>query len=151
MSSRIVNSFLNRQFYNSAKCQNKRGQTQLSNDHPYITSTKGLGGWGRKMVIFADVQYCIYADIVGGSEKVQKYADVIQGWSGSDTTGSCVRNVCHFVTSLRGSSPVNTIWGRRGFEVAIDHLRFQEHFLFDTAKRKGWTYPFIKDIRVESL
>ena len=29
------------------------------------------------MVIFADVQYCINADQVGGSEKVQKYADVI--------------------------------------------------------------------------
>ena len=35
-------------------------------DHPYIMSAKGLGGWGRKMAIFADVQYCIYADIVGG-------------------------------------------------------------------------------------
>ena len=33
------------------------------------------------MAIFADVQYCIYADIVDGSEKVQKYDDVIQGWS----------------------------------------------------------------------
>ena len=29
------------------------------------------------MVIFADVQYCTYVDIVGGSEKVQRYADVI--------------------------------------------------------------------------
>ena len=47
-------------------------------NHLYITSAYGLGGWGRKMAIFADVQYCIYADIVvGGSEKVQKYADVI--------------------------------------------------------------------------
>ena len=35
-------------------------------DHPYITSVKGLGGWGRKMSIFADIQYYIYADIVGG-------------------------------------------------------------------------------------
>ena len=35
-------------------------------DHPYITSAKGLGGWVLKMVIFADVQYCIYADIMGG-------------------------------------------------------------------------------------
>ena len=33
------------------------------------------------MAIFADVQYCIYDDIVGGFIKVQKYADVIQGWS----------------------------------------------------------------------
>ena len=29
------------------------------------------------MVNFADVQYCIYADIVGGSEKIQEYADVV--------------------------------------------------------------------------
>ena len=35
-------------------------------DHPYIKLDKGLGGWGRKMAIFADVQYCIYADKVGG-------------------------------------------------------------------------------------
>ena len=27
------------------------------------------------------VQYYFYADIVGGSEKVQNYADVIHGWS----------------------------------------------------------------------
>ena len=26
-------------------------------DHPYITSAKGLGGWGQEMAIFADVQY----------------------------------------------------------------------------------------------
>ena len=36
----------------------------------------------NKIVSFADVQYCIYADLtplewVGGSEKVQNYADVI--------------------------------------------------------------------------
>ena len=31
------------------------------------------------MASFADVQYCIYA--VGGSEKVQNYADVIYEWS----------------------------------------------------------------------
>ena len=29
------------------------------------------------MVIFADIQHCIYDDIVGGSKKVKKYADVI--------------------------------------------------------------------------
>ena len=38
------------------------------------------------MESFADVKYCIYADIgwlerVGGSEKVQNYADVIYEWS----------------------------------------------------------------------
>ena len=30
---------------------------------------------------FADVQYCIYADIVGGSVKCQKCTDIINGWS----------------------------------------------------------------------
>ena len=33
------------------------------------------------MAIFDHVQYCIYADLVAGSEKVQKYADVIKGWT----------------------------------------------------------------------
>ena len=36
------------------------------------------------MAIFADVQFCIYADKVGGCQggfhKDQKYADVIKGW-----------------------------------------------------------------------
>ena len=48
-------------------------------DHLYITSAKGLGGWGRKIAVFADVQYSVFIlkNVVGGSEKVQKYADVI--------------------------------------------------------------------------
>ena len=33
------------------------------------------------MASFADVHYCIYADMVGGSEKVQNYAEIIYGWS----------------------------------------------------------------------
>ena len=35
------------------------------------------------MAIIADVQYCIYVvgGLVGWSEKVQKYANVLQGWS----------------------------------------------------------------------
>ena len=37
------------------------------------------------MPSFADVQYCIYADKVGGVQKGQKYADVIQGWSLKET------------------------------------------------------------------
>ena len=43
-----------------------------------------VGGWVQKKAISADVQYFsalstvfTYADIVGESEKVQKYADVI--------------------------------------------------------------------------
>ena len=51
----------------------------LLRDHPYITSAKWLGeGWVQKMTIFADIQYCIYADErVGGLENLHKYADVI--------------------------------------------------------------------------
>ena len=42
-------------------------------DHSYITSAKGLGGWVQKMAIFADEQYCIYADIeVGWVRKKSK-------------------------------------------------------------------------------
>ena len=45
-------------------------------------SAKGLqGGWGWKMVIFADVHSTVFMLTywVGGLEKVQKYADVIKG------------------------------------------------------------------------
>ena len=37
-------------------------------DHLYITTAEELGGWVWKMTIFADF---FYAEIVGGSEKVQ--------------------------------------------------------------------------------
>ena len=46
-------------------------------DHPSIMSAKYLVGGVREMAIFANVQYFMYATIVGGSEKAQKYADVI--------------------------------------------------------------------------
>ena len=48
-------------------------------DHPYITSAKELGAWGQKMLTFG----IIYADLgwLGGLEKVQKCADIIQGQS----------------------------------------------------------------------
>ena len=50
-----------------------QGAAPLSVIRP--SGIKGLFGWGRKKAIFADVQYCIYADIlwVGGwvSEKPQ--------------------------------------------------------------------------------
>ena len=46
-------------------------------NHPYITSAKGLGGLNL-MVIFADVQYYIYFDIlVGWVSKRPKNADII--------------------------------------------------------------------------
>ena len=37
-----------------------------SRDHTYITSSKRLVGWVHGMAIFADVQYYIYAIILGG-------------------------------------------------------------------------------------
>ena len=40
-------------------------------------SAKGLGGWGQKIEIFSDIQYLIYSNIVGGSENVEKYADIL--------------------------------------------------------------------------
>ena len=40
-------------------------------------SAKGLGGWVWKIVILSNVQFYVFADIVGGSEKVQKYADIV--------------------------------------------------------------------------
>ena len=41
-------------------------QIKLLRDHPYITSAKRLGGWVKKIAVFADVQYCIYADMETG-------------------------------------------------------------------------------------
>ena len=35
----------------------------------------------RKWLSLSDVQYCIFADIEGGSKKVQKCDNVIYGWS----------------------------------------------------------------------
>ena len=46
--------------------------------------SKGTG-WVQKMELLADIRYCIHAYIVGGSEKVQNFADVIYGWSPSKT------------------------------------------------------------------
>ena len=46
----------------------------------YITSAFGLGGGVQKSALFADVQYSIYANIVGGSKKAQKCADVTYEW-----------------------------------------------------------------------
>ena len=42
-------------------------------DHSFITSAYGLlGGWVQKIAIFADLQYFIYADVVGGLKLVSK-------------------------------------------------------------------------------
>ena len=42
------------------------GSFRLVRDHPYIMIAKGLVGWVQRMAVFADVHYCIYADIVFG-------------------------------------------------------------------------------------
>ena len=65
-------------FENTKFCKSSNFSSFALGTIPIIcTSAKELGGWGWKMNIFANVQYCIYADIVGGSEIVQKYADII--------------------------------------------------------------------------
>ena len=46
--------------------QPRFGRIFIIGDHPYITSAHGLGGWGQKMAIFADVQYNLCWRIVGG-------------------------------------------------------------------------------------
>ena len=48
--------------------------TRYIGGHSYITSAKGLGGW---LGLENEVQHCIYAHVVGGIPKGQKYADVI--------------------------------------------------------------------------
>ena len=56
--------------------------TQSRCDHLHIASAEWLGGWvwSRNWAFFADCQYCIYADLLGGSETIQNYTDVIYGW-----------------------------------------------------------------------
>ena len=47
----------------------------IQKDHPYITSAKGLGGWGQK-----NGNFClrrVWMGGCGGLEKGQKCADVI--------------------------------------------------------------------------
>ena len=56
--------------YASLKMAKGYERTAISTrDHPYITSAKGLSGWGQKMAIFADVQYSVF---------ILKY--VVDGW-----------------------------------------------------------------------
>ena len=38
-----------------------------------------INGWVQEIAISADVHYCIYADIVGGFKKIQKWADNMDG------------------------------------------------------------------------
>ena len=40
-------------------------------DHPYIMSAERPGGWVKKIAVFIDIQYCIYADIVSGWDTVR--------------------------------------------------------------------------------
>ena len=52
-----------------------QSQIEALRYHLYITSANGhwtgQGGWVQNMAFFVDVLYCIYADIVGKSEKVK--------------------------------------------------------------------------------
>ena len=47
---------------------------------PSIYYVRKRTGWVQKWH-FTNVPYCIYAVIVGGSEKVKKCADVVYGWT----------------------------------------------------------------------
>ena len=48
-------------------------------DHPYVTSVKGLEGWVglENSQLIADVQYCIYDDIVGRRMGYKKYKSIM--------------------------------------------------------------------------
>ena len=50
-----------------------------------------VGGFRKWPFMETSVLYCIYVEIVGGSEKAQKYADVIYEWSLCDLF--CVKNL----------------------------------------------------------
>jgi hypothetical protein len=44
----------------------------------YVSKRTGwVGRWVQKKVIFADVQYCIYADIMGGWVGLKKSKNVL--------------------------------------------------------------------------
>ena len=65
-----------------------RTSSRLRN-RPYVMSEKWLDGWvGSRKASFSDVQYCIYADIVGELvKKVKNNADVVHQheWSLTQT------------------------------------------------------------------
>ena len=50
-------------------------------DHPYITSAKRLVGFKKWPVVLTCSTGLMLTYVVGGSETVQIYADVIYGWS----------------------------------------------------------------------
>ena len=58
-------------------------------DHP----SKELGGWNEILAIFAKFLYSVHADIVGGSEKVQKIADVTYACSLKQTHCKDILNI----------------------------------------------------------
>ena len=74
------------------------------------------------MASFAEVEYSIYANIVGGwqsamggSEKVQNYADVIYGWSQA--------KAYHCMTMKRNVSRKHTSLTMISFEVNMSRFR----------------------------
>ena len=42
---------------------------------------KEVGGWGQKMAIFDDLQYCESSEVGGWAKKSQKHDDVVLEWS----------------------------------------------------------------------
>ena len=76
-NGRMMNKALEKICPNNALWFPKGTDQIVNRDHPYITSTKGLGGWVKKMASFADVQYILYLCWLGGwlgrVQKGQKY------------------------------------------------------------------------------
>ena len=57
-----------------------RNESHVPMDHPFIMSAKGLGGSRKWPVLLTFSTVFMLTLWVGGSEKVQNYADVIYGW-----------------------------------------------------------------------
>ena len=70
------------------------------------------------MASFADIQYCIYADKVGGVQNGQKYADVIQGWS-------IVKDENHILTC--GAFFMNLFGSKVGITISSEHFLFRNN------------------------
>ena len=90
---------------------------------------EGLDGQVQKMVSFADIQQCIYADIVGGSEKVQNNADVIFLWSLSEIQ-FIIKNPLQSARAVRLKKKISSNKGKqrqfpyRSLASKLDYNRF---------------------------
>ena len=83
------------------------------------------------MASLADVQYCMYADTVGGSEKVQNYADVIYaGCSFSaDLTLECSKT---YSIVSRVSHPIvsHSMWRNQKGQLAKSSDQINKHLCY---------------------